>query len=297
MEPGIVLRDSVTRTEPGDRGCVLVTGSHGGVYAAHLAARAGVRAAIFNDAGQGKDRAGIAGLDTLQNLGQDLGQNLGQELGLAAAAVAHDSARIGDAADSWARGTLSAVNGLAAALGCAIGQACAEAARALRAAAPPERIPPHALPLGAAEAVTLLRDRPGGPQVWALDSASLVGPEHQGQVLLIGSHGGLPGGDPAAALTVDALAAVYNDAGIGIDEAGVSRLPALDARGIAGATVAAASARIGEGRSTYVDGVISRVNATAAALGGRPGMTAIEFVEAVLACHKERDEQRDRGGA
>ena len=292
IEPGIVLRDSVTRTGPGDVGCVLVTGSHGGVYAAHLAARAGVRAAIFNDAGQGKDRAGIAGLDTLQDLGQDLGQELGQELGLAAAAVAHDSARIGDAADSWARGTLSAVNDLAAALGCAIGQPCAEAARALRAAAPPERIPPKA-----AEAVTLLRDRPGEPQIWALDSASLVGPEHQGQVLLIGSHGGLPGGDPAAALTVDALAAVYNDAGIGIDEAGVSRLPALDARGIAGATVAGISARIGEGRATYVDGVISRVNATAAALGGRAGMTAIEFVEAVLACHKERDEQRDRGGA
>ncbi len=92
IEPGIVLRDSVTKTEPGDVGTVLVTGSHGGVYAADLAARARVRAAIFNDAGQGKDRAGIAGLDSLQ------------ELGLAAAAVAHDSARIGDAGDAWARG-------------------------------------------------------------------------------------------------------------------------------------------------------------------------------------------------
>ena len=73
-----------------------------------------------------------------------------------------------------------------------------------------------------------------------------------------------------------------------MDEAGVSRLPALDVRGIAGATVAAASARIGEGRSTYADGVISRVNATAAARGGRAGMTAIAFVEAMLACHKGR---------
>ncbi len=273
IEPGIVLRDSVTKTEPGDRACVMVTGSHGGVYAVNLAARAGVRAAIFNDAGQGKDRAGVAGLDALQ------------ELGLAAAAVAHDSARIGDAGDAWARGRLSAVNGRAAALGCALGQPCAEAARALREAEPLRDLPPKA-----AEAVTLLLDRPGGPRVWALDSASLVGPEHVGQVLLIGSHGGLPGGDPAAALGVDALAAVFNDAGIGIEEAGVGRLPALDARGIAGATVAAASARIGEGRSTYADGVISRVNRTAAALGGRAGMTAIEFVEAVLACHKGRNE-------
>ena len=211
---------------------------------------------------------------------------------MAAAAVAHDSARIGDAGDAWARGRLSAVNDLAAALGCAIGGSCAEAARALREAVPPGAVPPKA-----AEAVTLLLDRPGGPQVWALDSASLVGPEHEGQVLLIGSHGGLPGPDPAAALKVAALAAVFHDAGIGIDEAGLGRLPALDARGIAGATVAAASARIGEGRSIYADGVISRVNASAAALGGRAGMTAIEFVEAVLACHKERNEERDRGGA
>jgi hypothetical protein len=273
IEPGIVLRDSVTRTEPRDAGRVLVTGSHGGVYAAKLAARAGVRAAIFNDAGRGKDDAGIAGLDYLQ------------ALGLAAAAVSHESARIGDAGDAWARGSLSAVNDPAAALGCAPGQACAAAARALRAAEAPKGIPPRA-----AESVTLLIDRPGEPRVWALDSASLVAPEHAGSVLLIGSHGGLPGPDPEAALKVDALAAVFHDAGIGIEAAGVGRLPALDARGIAGATVAGSSARIGEGRSVYRDGVISRVNGAASALGGAPGMTAVEFVEAVLACHKGRNE-------
>lgn len=279
-EPGIVLRDSVTATEPGDAGSVLVTGSHGGVYAANLAARARLRAAIFNDAGQGRDRAGVAGLAYLQ------------ELGMAAATISHDSARIGDAGDAWARGRVSAVNELAAALGCAPGQPCAAAARALRAAEPPE-----AVPAKIAEAVTLLRDRPGEPRVWALDSASLVEPEHAGQVLLIGSHGGLPGPDPRAALKVDALAAVFHDAGIGIDEAGVGRLPALDARGIAGATVAAASARIGEGRSIYRDGVISRLNASAEAMGARPGMTAIEFVEVVLACHKGRKDGNDGGGA
>ncbi len=73
-------------------------------------------------------------------------------------------------------------------------------------------------------------------------------------------------------------AAFYNDAGIGVDEAGVSRLPALDARGIAAATVSAASARIGDARSTYEDGILSRVNARAAALGLVPGMTARDAV-------------------
>jgi hypothetical protein len=43
------------------------------------------------------------------------------------------------------------------------------------------------------------------------------------------------------------------------------------------------SARIGDGRSTYQHGVLSRVTRTAEALGGRPGMTAIDFIQHVLA--------------
>ncbi len=280
IEPSIVLRDSVTKMAAEDAGSVLVTGSHGGLYAANLAARARVRAAVFNDAGLGKERAGIAGLAYLE------------ALGVAAATVGHESARIGDAEDAWARGTISHVNGLAAALGCAPGQGCAEAAKLLRAAAAP-----GAAPQALEETAHLLAAEPGAPQVWAFDSASLIGPQHAGQIVLVGSHGALLGGQPEAALKADALAAVYNDAGIGIDEAGVSRLPALDARGIAAATVAAASARIGDGLSTYRDGVLSRVNASAAALGAAPGMTAEAFVARVIACHKRRDENSSGGSA
>ena len=93
------------------------------------------------------------------------------------------------------------------------------------------------------------------------------------------------GGRPETALKYDVSAAFYNDAGIGIDEAGVSRLPALDRRGIAAATVSAASARIGAARSTYEDGILSRVNARAAAFGLAPGMTtrtAIEILRRAL---------------
>ena len=280
IEPGIVLRDSVTKMAPEDAGRVLVAGSHGGLYAANLAARARVRAAIFNDAGLGKDRAGIGGLAYLNGLG------------MAAATVGFESARIGNAEDAWARGVISHVNRLAADLGCGPGQGCAEAAKLLRAAAAPDAAPP-----ALEETAHLVAAEPGAPQVWAFDSASLIGPRHEGQIVLVGSHGGLLGGQPEAALKADALAAVYNDAGIGIDEAGVSRLPALDARGIAAATVAAASARIGDGLSTYRDGVLSRVNASAAALGAVPGMTAEAFVARVIACHKERDESSSGGQA
>ena len=103
-------------------------------------------------------------------------------------------------------------------------------------------------------------------------------PEHKDAIVVTGSHGGLLGNRPETALKYDVLGALYNDAGIGKDEAGISRLPALDARGIAAATVSAASARIGDARSTYEDGIISRVNARAAALGLREGISAREFV-------------------
>jgi hypothetical protein len=88
----------------------------------------------------------------------------------------------------------------------------------------------------------------------------------------------LLGGKPETALKYDVLGALYNDAGIGKEEAGASRLPALDTRGIAAATVSAASARIGDARSTYEDGVISRINGRAAALGLREGISARDFV-------------------
>lgn len=259
MPAPIVTADSITRVGPEAKGAVVVNGSHGGVYAAYVAAKLGVAAAVFNDAGVGREAAGIGGLAYLA------------KLGIPAAAVGHTTARIGDGADMMARGIVTHANGPAAALGCRAGIACSGAAAALSQAAASGCQPPPAL-----EAAFLLLAEP--PLVWALDSASAVGPEHIGTIVVTGSHGGLLGGRPETALKYDALAALYNDAGIGIDEAGVTRLPALDARGIAAATVAAASARIGDARSTWEDGILSRVNACAAALGIAPGMSARQFV-------------------
>jgi hypothetical protein len=265
----IVVADSITRVGPEAQGAVVVNGSHGGIYAAYVAAKLGVGAAIFNDAGGGRDQAGIAGLSYLAGLG------------IAAAAIGHDSARIGDGADMMARGILTHANAPADALGCRSGMPCRAAAALLQQVRPARAAPP-----AAEEAAFLLIAEP--PAVWALDSASLVGPEHQGAVVVTGSHGGLLGGRSETALKYDALAALFNDAGIGIDEAGVTRLPALDARGIAAATVAATSARIGDARSTYEDGRLSRVNHQAAAHGIVPGMTARDFVAIIRTAHKGR---------
>jgi len=69
----------------------------------------------------------------------------------------------------------------------------------------------------------------------------------------------------------------------GIDDAGISRLPALEVRGIAGACVSAWSARIGDGQSTYRDGFVSAMNVRAAAYGGEIGMPASELVARLVA--------------
>jgi hypothetical protein len=262
MPAPVVIADSITRVGPEAAGAVVVNASHGGIYAAYLAAKLHAAAAIFNDAGVGRDRAGIAGLDYLQ------------DFAIAAATVGHDTARIGDGADMMAHGLITHANASAASLGVTPGQSCRDAAVLLQQARPPHRAPPEALEA----AFLLIADV---PTVWALDSASLVLPEHRHSIVVTGSHGGLLGNRPETALKHDVLGALYNDAGIGKDAAGTSRLPALDARGIAAATVSAASARIGDARSTYEDGIISRVNARAASLGFREGISAREFVAAL----------------
>lgn len=268
----IITADSITRVGAEANGAVVVNGSHGGVYAAYVAAKLGVAAAIFNDAGIGHERAGVAGIDYLA------------ELGIPAAAIGNMSARIGDGADMMARGIITYANPLAAALGCREGSTCRGASLALAQASTGGRAPP---PLG--ESTSLLIAEP--PAVWALDSAAAVGPEHVGTIVVTGSHGGLLGGRPETALKYDAFAALFNDAGIGIDDAGVTRLPALDARRIAAATVAAASARIGDARSTHEDGIVSRINSRAAALGAAPGISARAFVSIVRRAAAEQEKQ------
>ena len=75
------------------------------------------------------------------------------------------------------------------------------------------------------------------------------------------------------------LGNAVGNAGIGKDRNGITRLPALDPRGIAAAVVAADSARIGDCRSMWDTGRISVVNETAARLGVEVGMDLKQFVE------------------
>src|SRR2546423_7748058 len=147
----IVTADSVTELRD-VAGRVLVAGSHGGIVAAHYAAAGKARAVILNDAGIGLEEAGIAGLALLDSIG------------MAAAAVSHSSARIGDGADMLSHGVISRANRHAAALGVVPGMACRDAAVRLSAAATPS----HGLPLHREGRYEL------APDVWGLDSIGML---------------------------------------------------------------------------------------------------------------------------
>ena len=260
MRP-ILTAESVTELGAAVRGAVLVAGSHGGLIACYLGAMAGAHAMILNDAGVGLDDAGIAGLKWLE------------PIGMAGATVAHTSARIGDGADSLARGVISHVNACAAAAGVHPGQRASDAAVMLTGAAATHAPPP--LSEGRWQVA-----KAGDTEVWALDSVGKLLAADAGRILVIGSHGALHGGRAESALNlhrapIAARAAVFNDAG----GAGTTRLPALDARGIAAVTVSHASARIGDGRSMWETGVISALNEHARLCRAATGMRVAEWID------------------
>jgi hypothetical protein len=115
----VVLLDSMSQAEDGDRGHVLVAASNGGLESGRIAVLSGCAGAVFNDAGVGKDDAGVAGLAVLD------------AAGVPGAAVGHRSARISDARDTWDNGVLTHVNAAARAAGLAVGDTVQAAAARL----------------------------------------------------------------------------------------------------------------------------------------------------------------------
>jgi hypothetical protein len=105
----VILMDSITKVTAEDAGAIVVCASHGGTSSGEFALEVPLKAVIFNDAGVGKDNAGIAALEMLQ------------KRGVAAATVAHTSGRIGDSMDMWENGVLSHVNAKAREVGLADG--------------------------------------------------------------------------------------------------------------------------------------------------------------------------------
>jgi hypothetical protein len=248
------------------RGQVLISGSYGGEYNAWHAAKWGLRGVVLNDAGVGKNEAGIQGLAFLDGIG------------LPAAAADAWTCHIGDAEHMLAHGTVSRVNRAASRLGCIPGQSVRNCAQ--RMCSGP--VIDAALPPLKGGKRHVISNNEGKPEVTGLDAAPMLEPADAGSIVVTGSHAALFRGKPDNVINVDVRAIFFSDAGVGLDNAGIARLPTLDERGIVAATAAVDSAAIGDSLSIYHDGVISFLNSTAAALGGRPGMSIQGFIRILL---------------
>ena len=112
-----------------------------------------------------------------------------------------------------------------------------------------------------------------------VDSVSELKTEHAGTWVFCGSHGGRNAS--AHALEYKLAGIVFNDAGVGKEEAGISGLALCEDMAVPAACVSHTSARIGDGQDTFVNGVISCVNQQAKKLGINTGLPAKLILEIV----------------
>jgi len=115
-----ILMDSISYVTADNRDDIIITGSHGGTSSAGYAIDAHVSAAFFNDAGVGKNGAGIKGLEMLC------------DHNIIAVAVSHESAEIANAKDTYKNGIISQVNVCAAHAGIVINSRVADCVTILR---------------------------------------------------------------------------------------------------------------------------------------------------------------------
>ena len=117
----------------------------------------------------------------------------------------------------------------------------------------------------------------GGYRIIIANSATSIDENNEKDVVVDGSHFGLNVGQYALRAKIRGM--IGNDAGIGFEEAGIAGLKLLGQHSVPAAAVSCMSARIGNGTTTYEEGVISVANETAKELGITKGMSAKEAAD------------------
>lgn len=244
---------------------VVVAASYAGVLCARMIARSRPRGAIGLDCAIGKDGAGIAGLWFYE------------ALDIPAAAADVRTAEMGNGTDLYENGIVNRVNELAEGLGVKPGMTVAAAAALL-------------YELGGRDATDRFADKErrevihtsaDGRSIVCTDSIAFAREEDRGRnVLCTAGHTGRS----VVGYIVDSApwGFICSDGGIGKNDSGITALEPAAEAGIAGASVDALTARMGDGHSTYFDGVISAVNHLAATKGVRVGMPATEAARLLL---------------
>jgi hypothetical protein len=242
---------------------VIVVGSYCGTRILTPMFTRGVKAVIATDAGIGKDNAGISGLKH------------GEQIGVPVATIAAMSAETSNGR-STLLGEISRANAQARALGVAPGMIAYEAAARLAGGSSGKPIPTL---LGAEEAPVIVEETSRG-RIWATPGTTAIKDQVPNDVICSGANSSRVFSD--GVLRIAAKGAIANDAGIAKNNTAVEGVKLLGERGIPAAATATMSARLGEGLSTWNDGVISFINPVAAARGVEVGMSAKEAARLML---------------
>ncbi len=254
LDGRIIVMDSITFSDERNNSAdVLIGASFCGILSIRWPLRVNPKGVICHEAGPGKNAAGINGLFALE------------ALGIPGAVTATMSCRIADGQDMYDNGVISHFNDSSSKLGITKGMRVSEAARRMHER---QREIPDVL-----RPVEMVHQGETG-RIFAMGSVTFITTENTGDVICAGSHFGRT--SAAYSARFDLAGVICSDAGKCRDNSGIDGLPVLDKKNIPGAAVSTDSAAIGDGMSTYADGVISAVNKSASILGVTVGMSARE---------------------
>lgn len=233
---------------------VVVNSSYCGLLPARFLSEHRPRGVVSIDCGVGPQGAGIAGLWYLE------------ALNIPAVTADVMSIHLGDGVELYERGVVSFCNRPAADCGVRRGMTTREAAHLMLDKDPGSP---------SAEGVTNRTVRETGPDgrlVVCVDSIAFGLPEDERNVLVTA---GVTGTSSLPYIRrVRPFGFICSDGGMGLDNSGIAALAIVEKEGLAGASVDARTARMGDGQSTYDDGIIIAANALALAAGVAPGMPA-----------------------
>jgi hypothetical protein len=237
---------------------VVVTGSYSGVLCARFVAAHRPRGVVGVDCGIGFEGAGIAGLW------------FHEALNLPAAAVDVMTVELGNGMDVYERGRVSRCNDPALRCGVLPGMPAALAAQLLL-----ERgVALEPLAPAAVTHRTVVHEADEGAVV-CIDSIAFALPEDRDRnVLCTAGHTGRSAVPYLRSARPRGF--ICSDGGGGRGQSGTAALGIVEVDGLAGAAVDARTARMGDGLSTYHDGVIGAVNRPGFERGVRVGMAARE---------------------
>ncbi len=236
---------------------VVVTASYCGVLCARFASAYKPKGVIGVDCGIGLDGSAIAGLWFYE------------ALNIPAAAVEVMTVELGNGLDVYQRGKISRLNDPARRCGVREGMPVDRAVILMLDHSDLAPLPPASITNR-----TVVHEA-DGHAIICTDSIAFALPEDRDRnVLCTGGHTGRSA--VPYLQSARPWGFICSDGGVGREQSGIVGLAIVEQDGLAGAAVDAKTARMGDGLSTYHDGVISAVNQLALERGVRRGMTACE---------------------